>query len=368
MAREEKRIELKPVDDLAATHAPVIRLESKETLERGKQVRLNVVPEEPRAPQRLDLPQHDEDDLRTHQPGIEALIETSGADPDALEQAWEKGAVHRRTIPWGWFVLMGLMLVGSAMWSLKQVREADAQADQILYTTQSVLENDTQQDIEAGKLIDRINTVTKDFFAAKSVEVLCRHVRHPERVKSLMEQYYGGTQISQPAMARSNLLQPLTLDNRANFWMQSVVLQNQETRNLLIEILESGEPKIDWETMVCYQPMAWDEFARDRPTSTSLDFRVYIEPDNFFSHEFADSTQWNSYRLTALDSEETLFGYSKVNDATSGEILTLLNQNGGRRVSVILRISVPEGIQSRRGVVIEKLLSPRWIFLDPPEA
>ena len=46
----------------------------------------------------------------------------------------------------------------------------------------------------------------------------------------------------------------------------------------------------------------------------------------------------------------------------------LLNENQGHRTSMILRITVPEGLQSRRGVVIEKLMSPRWLYLRPPEA
>ena len=106
--------------------------------------------------------------------------------------------------------------------------------------------------------------------------------------------------------------------------MQSVELDNHETRNLIIEITDSGEPKIDWETLVCYQPMKWDQFARSRPDGNSFDFRVYVEPDNFFSHEFTDSSRWNCFRLTALDSDETLFGYAKADEPVAAELLALL--------------------------------------------
>ena len=86
------------------------------------------------------------------------------------------------------------------------------------------------------------------------------------------------------------------------------------------------------------------------------------------SHEFADSSRWNCYRLTALDGDETLFGYAMADSEVAKSIVNLLNQNQGRKTSLILRLSVPEGVLSRSGVVIEKLLSPRWIYLDPPEA
>jgi hypothetical protein len=163
------------------------------------------------------------------------------------------------------------------------------------------------------------------------------------------------------------MLQPLTLDNRGNFWMASVVLSDRTTKSLIIEIEKSGEPRIDWETLVCYQPMKWDDFVANRPTGTSLDFRVYAEQDNFYSHEFADSNQWVSFRITALDSEETLFGYARAGSAEAESLLNLLQQNGGRRATVILRLSIPEGLKSHRGVVIEKLVNSRWLHVDPPD-
>jgi hypothetical protein len=368
MVRDAKKIQLKPVDDVPVALSPVIRLESKETLQRGKPVRLDVAIEEPKSSQRLDVPVHEDFEIRTHQPGIEALIEPPVTDPDQLEQDWGSDPNRHRNIPWGWFALAGILLAGSAMWSLKQVRDAETIADEIVATTQSVLKTDEEEDIQAGHLIDRIELATRQFFKATTTAELARHVRHPERVKPLMDQYYADKRPIHHPLLRTKLLQPLTLGDRANFWMQSVELQNRETRNLIIEIAASGEPKIDWETLVCYQPMEWDQFARSRPEGASFDFRVHVQLDNFFSHEFKDSSRWNCFHLTALDSEETLFGYAQANEAVTADLIALLNQSGGQRVSVILRVNIPEDLQSRRGVVIEKLVSPRWIYLDPPDA
>jgi hypothetical protein len=113
--------------------------------------------------------------------------------------------------------------------------------------------------------------------------------------------------------------------------------------------------------------MAWDEFVRERPAGHSMDFRVYVERDHFFSHEFADPNRWACFRLTALDSEETLFGYISTDSAELPKLAGLLDGGGGTRASVVLRLHIPEGLASRRGVVIEKLIAPRWIYLDPPD-
>jgi hypothetical protein len=88
----------------------------------------------------------------------------------------------------------------------------------------------------------------------------------------------------------------------------------------------------------------------------------------FFSHEFKNSDHWLCFRLTALDSEETLFGYMSVDNEDARKLLNLVEANAGGRTSLILRLGIPEGLQSRRGVVIEKVISPRWIHLDPPDS
>ena len=179
--------------------------------------------------------------------------------------------------------------------------------------------------------------------------------------------HYAAKPIPQESVVQWLSLQPMTLDNRANFWMETVEVAGKQERSLLIEILANGEPRIDWETLVCYQPMAWDDFAKSRPAGRSLDFRVYAIQDNFFSHEFSESAGWYSFQLSARESEETLFGYVKKDSAVAKSILDLIRRNRGQVTSMLLRLTLPEGTQSRRGVVIEKLICPRWLYLDPPE-
>ncbi len=367
MAREEKRFELKPVDDEPDRKAAVVRLESNETLQRTKPQRLGVPLEETTVSQRLELPRRDTYESRTHQPGIDALIEMETANPDFTEQDWGKVAAEERHLPWGWFALIFLVLGAAVLWSLSGVKKGAVQAHQTRVATASKIGAEANEEREASQLIERINEVTRKFFAATDIDQLAKLSRHSARVKPLMKALYHSKPVPQNSLIRSLSLQPLTLDNRANFWMESVELTDKKHRSLIIEILENGEPRIDWETLVCHQPMDWDEFANQRPAGRSFDFRVYAMLDCFFSHEFSESANWNSFRLTVREGEESLFGYAKDDSATSKEIFAILRKNQGRPTAMILRLTIPEGTQSRRGVVIEKLISPRWIYLDPPE-
>ncbi|RYD26222.1 MAG: hypothetical protein EOP87_23100, partial [Verrucomicrobiaceae bacterium] len=81
MAREEKKIELKPVQQVVTPDEPVIRLESDDASQRAKPVRLSPATGSPDSSHRLDVPTRQDYETRTHQPGIEALIENGPANP-----------------------------------------------------------------------------------------------------------------------------------------------------------------------------------------------------------------------------------------------------------------------------------------------
>jgi hypothetical protein len=369
MARDEKRVKLRTVDDEAAREPEVVRLYNRELEPKQREdppVRLGrQLPQE--GPSRLEMPDREELELRTHQPGIEALIETDAYNPDLAEQTWGESSASRLPIPWGWFVLIGMGIVAAVVWSLTNLKESEVQAHAIRSETESALAREETEETEARGLVERIENTLRIYFNSSSVDLLARLVRHPERVKPLMFKYYTRHPLVQSPMKSLRVLQPLTLDNRGNFWMGSVMLADGRLVNVVIEIGGDGQPRIDWETQVCHQPMPWDDYARERPVGSSMDFRVYAERDNFHSHEFADEEKWLCYRLTALDSDETLFGYVAAGSEAAQVLAEITADNPNGRNSLILRLSIPHGLQSRRGVVIEKVVCARWLYADPPD-
>lgn len=370
MAREKKkRVELRPVDGDAAPPPAVVRLENSETGYQPKDEELvRLGPSNAgREPSRLDMPSRDEVELRTHQPDIGVLIDSALAAMEPVEDGWGGSSTIKNPIPWGWFALIGLVIVGALMWSATHWGKAEEQAEQIREEAKSVLVSEEQKEKEARELVGRIEEALKRFFMTVTVDALARQVRQPERVLPLMRKHYSRHPLRVNSMESVRSLQPLTLDGRANFWVASVSLFDGGKHNLVVEIDPGGNPLIDWETFVCDQPMPWDEFARERPAGKSLDFRVYAERDTFYSHEFSDTSRWLCFRLTALDCEESMFGYVLADSENARTMLKVLEMKGGGRASLILRLGIPERLVSRHGVVIEKVLSNRWIYLDPPK-
>jgi len=371
MARDYKPVELRPVDDDAVSPARVVRLNNRETarLEKdNKPIRLGPLDADSGISQRLDLPSRDDTELRTHQPGIESIIETDVAPQEQLEENWAGESIHRNPTPWGWFALVGLTIAAAIVWSLARVGKAEVHAGQIRSATASTVIQDEQEELEARQLIDRINQSLKDFFKASSVDALVPLIRQSDRVAPFMRRYYGDHPLIAMRLKSVTSLEPLTLDDYANFWTASVVMADRSTRIVIIEITDSGKPLIDWETLVCYQPMNWDDFIAQRPTGSSLDLRVYVEPDNYYNYEFGNFKRWTCFRLTAFGSEENLYGYTLAGSALTQDIQLQIDHNGGTKAAMILRLRRAPGQQSPNGVTIEKLVSPRWLQILPPNA
>lgn len=371
MARKEKPLQLRMVEDSEAESSTAVRLDNRETEWRAREpkpVRLGPRDEEAGVSRRLDLPDRDEVELRSHQPGIDVLIEPEPTAPELVEENWGEASARRHPVPWGWFALIALIIFWAVVWSLSSVEKADPKAIQIRSSAVTALVEEEREEREAAQLIGRLDETLRAFANVTSVEALSRLIRQPRRVTPLMRRYYADHPVYPGPLRSIKNLAPLTVGNRGNFWLASVVLGEGELHGLVLEIGEDGEPRIDWETFVCHQPMDWDDFSRQRPVGNALDFRVFVETDHFYSHEFADSNQWVSFRLTALKAEETLFGYARVGSPTAQELLRLCEQGEDRPVAVILRLGVPEGLRSRNGVVIEKLVCERWLYLDPPDS
>lgn len=366
MAREDKRVELKPVDDIAPeAEETIIRL-GKGDEHTTKVIRVPV-PVAPETSHRLNLPERDVHEGKSQEPGMEALLDHYEAQRDQLEQGWSAKAEESKHIPWGWFVLIGLLIAGAVGWSLTNTKKGQTKIQEAQVTTENLMLEEAEEEAAADRLLEDMDKVSIQFIAASSIEELLKVSRFPERVRPLMEKYYGDKGVTPAVVQRTRMLRPLTLDRHANFWMKSVELSSGDVKNLILEVDSEGTPKIDWETFVCYQPMNWDEYALNRPQGTSMDFRVYVQRDDFFGFEFADEDTWNCYRLTARDSEEPLYGYAKKGSEIAAEMDFYISRNGGRPPSLILKLSLPEGLQSRRGVEIEKVVAPRWIYVTAPE-
>ena len=366
MAREKKPVELRTVDDEPSPRLPVLRL--------GREAQpVRLIPENrdtrhaPAA--RLMVPNLDLlDSRRSHQPGVEVLIEPEEVSAPETEEGWSRAAADSEPLPWGWFALVGLLLSGAVIWSLNHVQQAEPRVAEEHKQAEVAADETAASEQALADMIEGMERQVKAFCEADSLEAMLPLVRHPEATRPLMERYYAKTPLQALGFKQLKNFEGTMVDSNRDFWQFSVVVGDGRSRKIQLEQDPSGKLGVDWETVVTYQPMNWDDYARQRPPGTTMDFRVFVEEDHFFTHEFVDSTRWASFRLTVPGGEETLFGYAPRDGTVAAELLGLIEQNDDKPAAVILRLNLPAATKSRRGVIIDKVMSPRWIYVDPPDS
>lgn len=366
MARVKKPIELRMVDEESRAKVDVVRLGDDEQP-------LRLIPENQDSRQapaaRLEAPDFEAvDNRRSHEPGLEVLIDPEMASLSAGEDEWDRSGVERGPVAWGWFVLVGLLLAGAVTWSVTRVQQAETAVKEEHAQAVATVNAAAESERQATELFERMERVVRAYCLAGSIKEMLPLVRHPARVGPLMENYYAQESMRALGFRRVQTFQGARLEDKSNFWVFTVTVGDGKSKQLVLEQEASGNLLVDWETAVIYQPMKWDRYALERPKGSTLDFRVYVDEDHFFSHEFADSNLWVSFRLRAANSEETLFGYAAKDSEVATTLLALVKQGELQKFSAILRLRLPEGLLSRRGVIIEKVINARWIYVNSPDA
>jgi len=366
MARDPEQVRLKVVDDHPRKTDDVVRLTTSESSAYAEiPVARTPVRATPEAPaERLEFTRGEE--RRTHEPGIEAL-EDQEVIFVPLEESWSDTSRPRPPVPWGWFALIGLICAGAVVWSITQLNTHADQPIAVRQESLASLKNEEREKAEAGAQVDRLLNTARAYFNADSVDKLATLVRQPERVRPLMEEWYKSHPLKRDKFVSQEQFQPLEFESPGSFWLVGCKTASGASHHLIIEDLPDNKAAVDWEFAVTYQPMDWDRYVKERPTG-SLDFRVLLSPDNFHSHEFSDQGKWLNFQLSTTAGGDYVYGYAARQSELGAQLMELFERSGGNSpVALILRLTIPPGLKSPRGVVIEKLLSPHWIHLETPD-
>jgi hypothetical protein len=353
---------LRVIDENPAESGDVFRL-GKDGIP-AERVRRLPGPAPAEAPERLESETRERFDGRSLEPGVEAILDKP--EPVAnIEQPWGVKDDRMTGIPYGWFVLIFLVLAGAGLWSLGAMRQGEIKQEVQHGAVRDKVAREAAANLEASRLVERVEQVVAAYLAADEIEEILPWVRQPERVRPLIEETWKSQPKKPLKFSRMILFQASNVGTRP-FWVVQAEVEEGDLQNLLVEQTGDAEVKIDWETHVCHQPMAWDRYVAERPGGQALDFRVTAVPDTFFNHEFSDDGSWRCFRLMAKDSDEFLFGYAKAGGEVADELDRLGRDAPGRIATAVLRLRALPESNTARGVVIEKVVSPRWLLLDEP--
>ncbi len=312
---------------------------------------------------RLEIKERSELKFKTHESKLDAW---EGPNDVTLEDDWntEKQPVRLHK---GFWIAIGLVLLAAIGWLSVEIYGLKRQEEQQILEAQRLLEREKQAEIDARQTIDVIGEVVRKFYASSSTDEMLKYVRHPDRVGPSLREYYSKNPMKGSEVVWAVDMNPMTLGTRGGFWVVQAKLSSGIDGRLVVEINSPTDVKVDWETSVCAQPMEWERFVKDRPAGYRGDFRVFVQIDNFYNYEFADERKYQAFKLTTLNSSEVMYGYALRDGQTFRVLEELIKNNRNEKVPVMLRLYLQEGFQSKDGVLIEQIVSPRWLLVDYPE-
>lgn len=292
------------------------------------------------------------------------------SEKDSSEWQGQFGGSKRKAIPTGWFYLVGLVLAGVVGWMVVQIVSDEGDTLGLAGETApgpgdragSGDSGDRQAAIED---FEKLQSVVTGFLAAKTIEERLDFVRHPERVKPLMEDYYGRNSFRSFTLDHIDEVSPVALDLRS-FMVMALDTEEEAELPILVEDAEEG-PLVDWESFVCYQPISPERFLAERPAEP-MTFRVYASLDHFFVYQFADEKKFGCVRLEFRGSDVVLFGYVERGSVVEQKFNQILKQKGKRqRQPMILTVKFPEECKEERCVIVEDVEGALWAFPGNPE-
>ncbi|NIP98684.1 MAG: hypothetical protein GWO24_36860 [Akkermansiaceae bacterium] len=297
------------------------------------------------------------------------LIEEEAKEPVEMTPAelgvgWEDEEAGQRQTPVGWLVLIGAILIGLGGWALAKLSQGEERLDQQAESVQASWAENERETREALELLAEIERAARAYLMAGEIGEKARYVRHRERVMPLMESYYGRHGLKPAQFESIEQIRPLAIENKP-FDFIEVRLAGGGNVMLFIEETPDGELKFDWEAEVAYQPMALEDYIREKPTA-AMDFRVYARLDTFHAFEFVDRERYQALLLTERNSDQFLFGYIEKGTEDEVQLTRFLSRNITKGQPVLLRLRFLPGTRSHRSVLVEEMVAPRWVHVTPP--
>lgn len=303
---------------------------------------------------------------KTFVPEVAEILDNENEEIDS-EEAW--GAAARKAPPLGWFVLAGIVVCGFALWASVNVFRAQSELAEVEEDKKELIVDRIKEDKEVRQTLDLMKDCVRGYLMAKSIEEKLPYIRHADRVKPMMVNYYQTNEMKPADFRNFERIRSMGLES-LSFVFGQVELYNGKKHRLLLEQLEDGTFKVDWESDVCYLPIPWGKYLQESPPEPVI-MRVFIKRDHFYSYEFRDETLFDSYKLTTRDADDHIFGFVEKGSKVAMDInrfLKKVEEHGrGKSEPLMLRLRFPENSNSKKCVWIDELIAPRWTYVKSPK-
>lgn len=214
-------------------------------------------------------------------------------------------------------------------------------------------------DIESKR--KAIEATVRGFFDAATIDEKLRFVRDPQRVRELMVKHYGGRPLEHHEWRSLGWLLPVKEPGFRLGYAQAI-FADSEPVSLIIEEMQDGGIKVDWESSVRYGELDWNEFIQTRPSSPKL-FRVIAsKPAVSPSDKTPPGTQ--VLEIKHPDQDSVIYAYFDPKDPKFEPLIEQLQNGHWKDVPLTLRLCYPGPLSSVNGASIAEVEGKGWLILQ----
>ncbi len=203
------------------------------------------------------------------------------------------------------FSLLGLGIIsvcGAMVMVPSLLHRDDAKNDPLSQKVSTELQEDQAAEQEAALA----KQVIHDFLSAPSLEERARHILGGSSKRDRLQHYYQDHDHPVAEVSNIHRWDIVTIDDRRHYAAQGTDVSGQ--RFLAMVDLSGPQPKLNWEALVGYCEMPYEEFVRIRPSQPTL-MRLLLRPDDYYNHAYSDSRRYACFALESPDSGEITHAY-----------------------------------------------------------
>ena len=202
-----------------------------------------------------------------------------------------------------------------------------------------------------------VKSVIEGYLKAGDWRKRLRYVRQPESVKPLMEDYYR-THPDGPQEMKDMVVRWSGAIDGHELVLASVI--NADFQELFFTVEKIDEIyKVDWEALVEYNPMSWEEFKTLR-SSTPQKFRVVLTLGEYYNFEYSDAEKHQCYKVSSREEFIGLYAYAE----KDSEIFRKLNVQPEEKKLAIVSLRFAEESKQENLVEISHVWQNGWVVFE----
>ncbi|MEM0895325.1 MAG: hypothetical protein AAGJ79_00460 [Verrucomicrobiota bacterium] len=282
------------------------------------------------------------------------------ADDEAVRKAQEPvglGKVMSMLFS-SWLVRVAVALIAGLVIGtiIQLVSNTDEREDPTLAEGAAVRQTEEER---ARIMVELVKQTVRDFLSAETIEGKLKHVREPDRIRPLMEKFYGTGQAKLRAETVRLFVKIETTDINRQSWYVTEILSNDKNQIAFLEPVEGreGEFRIDWPSFVGFNKLTYGE-ALAQSTGEPAKFRVQASLSDRVSTYFSEGDYQGFVLHFPLEKLDTL-AFMKRSSPGFSRLETLIRD--GWRVPLIVSLDWPKDRRKREEVEILAIESEDWL-------